>query len=778
MADAQTDDLSLDRLPSDLRAWATDQDWTALRPVQSKTWNWFDAHEPKDHDLIVCAPTATGKTEAVFLPLLSGVGDWDSNGFEILYICPLKSLIDQQAARLTPLFKARDRRVTAWHGEARIGRATAERSPEGMLIITPESLEGLLRRGKCKAMFEGLKAVVIDELHAFFGTPRGVQIIAQLARLDEALGHKVTRIGLSATLSDDVEAAAKVFLRPAEPDRVAVVSDDTPITAISFEVRAFIEDAPTEATPRSAKIKLMEDLRVTIAEPMAHEADGVRKALVFCNSRAMVEWCATELRSARNGEGAIDLTDLASLVFPHHGSLDRAERKRAEAALRDPDRATLVVSSPTLELGLDVGDIEHVVQVDPGPSVASLRQRLGRSGRRAGKLSRLTLLVREEPGGDDAHPLARLHVSLIQGLAQLALVHDRRFEAPTPGALNLSTFVQQTLSMAAQSVSGEDLDRVLLAHGPFIDDAGDDYHALIERLARPADPDLPGVRPLLLLSDDDRPTYGLTPDGETITNSPGFGAAFDSGKQFTVRAGGEILGQIPGGHNLKPGDPVFFAGRRWAVQTILDRPPTVLLQPSGGGRPPRFAGSPISPSSLVVETMRALLSGQRALPVVQLDPTAEALWQEARDAYMALDLDTAPCVAWEGDVLFLPWTGPRAQATLIAALRHLGLNAGPAHVGIVAIGQTVGGVQAALERIAAWQDLPKADDLVRGLRTPRFQKFDGELGPYLQRRNYASARFDTEAAKAAADRALKPPQSRPAQAPQQAEPPPAALPAR
>ncbi|MFL7904489.1 DEAD/DEAH box helicase [Azospirillum argentinense] len=758
MADELSDDLSLERLPPDLREWATSERWTALRPVQGKTWDWFDAHELEHHDLIVCAPTATGKTEAVFLPLLSRLGKWDCNGFEFLYICPLKALIDQQTARLTPLFKAKNRRVTAWHGEARAGRAAAERSPEGVLIITPESLEGLLRRGKGKAMFEGLKAVVIDELHAFFGTPRGVQIIAQLARLDDALGRKVTRIGLSATLSDDIEAMAKAFLRPAEFNRVAVVSDDTPITAISFEVRAFIDEPPTAEVPRNAKTQLLEDLRATIAEPMANKDGGVRKALVFCNSRAMVEWCATELKSARKRENAEDCPDLRDLVLPHHGSLDRAERKRAEAALRDPTRAMLVVSSPTLELGLDVGDIEHVVQVDPGPSVASLRQRLGRSGRRAGKLSRLTLLVREEPGGNDAHPLARLHVSLVQGLAQLVLVHERRFEAPTAGALNLSTFVQQTLSMAAQGVTAEAIDKILLNAGPFLDEAKTDYHALIERLGRSAEPDLPSVRPLLLQSGVGRFTYGLTPDGETITNSPSFGAAFDGGKQFTVRAGGEILGQIPGGHNLKPGDPVFFAGRRWAVQTVLERPPTVLLQPSGGGHPPRFAGSPISPSDLVVETMRALLNGRRALPDIQMEPTAQGLWQEAREAYAALELDTTPCLVWEDDVLVLPWTGPRAQATLIAALRHLGLNAGPAHIGIVAIDQSVEAVTRALERVATWQDLPRADDLVRSLRTPRFEKFDGELGPYLQRRNYASARLDIEAAKRAAARALKQPQ--------------------
>ncbi len=597
--------------------------------------------------------------------------------------------------------------------------------------------------------------MVIDELHAFFGTPRGVQIIAQLARLDAALGQKVPRIGLSATLSDDVEAEAKAFLRPADPGRVAIVSDDTPITAITFEVRAFIDEAATETEPRSAKTQLLEDLRETIVEPMAGEDGGVRKALVFCNSRAMVEWCATELRSPRQGEDAEDYPDLKDLVFPHHGSLDRAKRKIAEQALRDPGRATLVVSSPTLELGLDVGDIEHVVQVDPGPSVASLRQRLGRSGRRAGKLSRLTLLVREEPDGEEAHPLARLHVSLVQGLAQLVLVHDRRFEAPTAGALNLSTFVQQTLSMANLGVTLADLQQILLAEGPFIDDARADYHALIDRLARPVEDDLPGFRPLLVPPTEELPLYGLTAAARKITDGSRFGAAFDGGKQFTVRAGGEILGQIPGGHNLKAGDPVFFAGRRWAVQTVIDIPPTVLLHPSGGGRPPRFAGSPISPSGLVVETMRALLNGQRALPDIQLNVTARTLWQEAQDAYAAFGLDTEPCLAWEDDVLILPWTGPRAQATLIAALRHLGLNAGPAHIGIVAIGQTVEAVKAALTKVATWQGLPKSDDLVRGLRSPRFEKFDSELGPYLQRRNYAAARLDIAAAKAAAARALR-----------------------
>lgn len=752
MADLNTDPESFDRLPAELRAWAVERGWGGLRPVQAKAWDWFATNDPTSSDLLVCAPTATGKTEAVFLPLLSRLSEWDTEGISILYICPLKALIDQQTERLKPLFETRRVQVFARHGEARAARAALQRRPEGLLIITPESLEGLLRRGEASAMFKGLKAVVIDELHAFFGSPRGVQIIAQLARLDDILGYPVQRIGLSATLSPDVEPETKAFLRPAAPDRVAVVADDTAITPIRFELRAYVDEAAADADFRSARTQLLEDLRQSIAEPMAQgAASAPHKTLVFCNARATVEWCATELRgSSPPGDPEADL------VYPHHGSLKRDARKLAEAALRDPARATLVVSSPTLELGLDVGDIEYVVQVDPGPSVASLRQRLGRSGRRAGKVSQLLLMVREEPGGAEAHPLARLHVALVQSLAQLVLVQDRRFEAPPEGALNLSTFVQQTLSMAEQGVDLQTIVRVLLTAGPFVESEAAVYRDVVTRLAREADDDLPGVKPLL-----EPPLEGgaevlrLAPEGVKLAHSPSFGAAFAGGRQYTVRAGAEVLGQLPGGHNLKPGDPVFFAGRRWAVQTILETPPTVLLHPSGGGRPPRFAGSPIPPSGLVVSTMRQLYTGERALPGAHLGAMAEQLWSEAREAYQALDLDQEPCQAWDEDVVLFPWAGPRQQAALIAALRHLGLNAGPAHVAVVALNATADQVRQALARIAEWDGLPRPDDLARGLKSTRFEKFDGELGPYLQRLNYASARLDVEGAKAAAAGMLK-----------------------
>lgn len=734
-------DLQLDRLPANLVGWANDAGWAALRPIQARCMDWFETDGHHARDLIVCAPTATGKTEAVFLPLIGAITEFAANGFEILYICPLKALIDQQAKRLRPLMKLADRTVTAWHGEATSGRAAARRRAEGMLVITPESLEKLLRMDEAQQMLGGLHAIVIDELHAFFGTPRGVQLISQLSRIEHLTGRTVARFGLSATLADDVEEQAKAFLRPADPARVAVIADDTPITAITFTVESYVDEAGEGLNSRT---KILERLRETLGEQAA--AKGSRlKALVFCNSRNQVEWCATELGGT---EG------LNKIVFPHHGSLKKAPRDEAEAALRDPNRSAIVISSPTLELGLDVGEIEQVVQLDPGTSVSSLRQRLGRSGRRAGKLSRMTMMIRETEASPDAHPLARLHLALMQALAQVKLVHGRRFEPPETGALNLSTFVQQSLSMCASGVSEVKIERQLLESGPFSEADRDTYRMLMKRLRRSADPDLPGIEPLMTINDETG-VIELTAIGRDIVGRPDFGAAFSGGRQYVVRAGGEVLGHLPAGHNLRPGDPVFFAGRRWAVQLVSESPPGIILRPSGGGRPPRFAGSPIAPSGLVVRTMSDLYRKATRLPDCAMNELAEAQAAEAIAAFTELGLDERPSLVVETDVLLFPWQGSRVQATLISALRQRGLIATPTHIAITVLNTTVDQVNAVLTTIAN-VGLPAPEDMARSVKRPVIDKFDDRLGPFLQRRNYASARFDIAGARAAAESLVTP----------------------
>lgn len=733
-------DLRLSRLPKSLKNWAKQAKWKELRPIQALCLDWFDADGHESSDLIVCAPTATGKTEAVFLPLIGRIDEFQANGFEILYICPLKALIDQQTERLRPLMKIADRPVTAWHGEARAGRAAALRRAEGMLVITPESLEKLLRMDEALQMLGGLHAVVIDELHAFFGTPRGVQVISQLARIEHMTGRAVPRFGLSATLADDVEEQAKAFLRPADAERVAVIADDTPITAINFTINSFVDEHDEGI---SAREQILEEIDKTLGVA-ARSRGATLKALVFCNSRQQVEWYSTQLR---------DKDGLANVVFGHHGSLEKTVRQQAEKALRDPRRPGIVISSPTLELGLDIGEIEQVVQLDPGTSVSSLRQRLGRSGRRAGKLSQMTMMIRETAAGWDGHPLAKLHPALMQALAQVSLVHERRFEPPETGALHLSTFVQQTLSLAKTGVRQADLEKQLLSEGPFGEHQRATYRMLLDRLRREPDPDLPGVEPLLRLRPSDQHQLELTKPGDDIVSRSDFGAAFSGGRQYTVRFGGEVLGQLPAGHNLKAGDPLFFAGRRFAVQHVVESPPGIFLTSSGGGRSPRFAGTPIAPSALVVGRMNRLYRQTISAPHCTLNALALDQFSEARAAFAALGLAERSMLAVDRDVLLFPWQGARVQATLIAALRQLGLIAAPTHMAITVLNVDEDKIKVALRKIVE-KGMGKPDDMARSIKRPVIDKFDDHLGPYLQRVNYASARFDVASAQAAASQLI------------------------
>jgi ATP-dependent helicase Lhr and Lhr-like helicase len=249
--------------------------------------------------------------------------------------------------------------------------------------------------------------------------------------------------------------------------------------------------------------------------------------------------------------------------------------------------------------------------------------------------------------------------------------------------------------------------------------------------------------------------YRLALDGKKLVSERGFGAAFNSGRQYVMRAGNETLGTLPIGHGLSAGDPIYYSGRRWAVQQIIEQPPTVLLRPARGGRPPRFTGSPIAPSELVVATMRDLFEGRCKLPDCDLGEQAHRLWNEARRSYKKLGLTDSQLLPFDDDVILFPWCGPRAQSTLVAALRHLGLAPAPAQVAIIVSECSVAAVRDALKAIAHWNGLPAVEELVRTVNNPRIDKHDSRLGPVLERRNYASARFDEQGTKRVASDLLK-----------------------
>lgn len=311
-----------------VQQWLAKNHWT-LRPVQEKAiprlLRALENQESKD--FVISAPTASGKTEAVFLPIASLIEEWETKapGAKVLYICPLKALIDQQAERLgNGLFDAKNYPVTPWHGGAKqAGKKRFENDPRGVVIITPESLEAqFIKRGGHLGKFYGnLRCVVIDEFHAFFNSSRGYQLLSQLNRLEKLVAkRRIPRIALSATFNEETCRQVQMQLRPQQPDMVEFIEDDTSDRTLEFRVSCFSEDPGPQARDRVQSRRDERIVKQILSDfsILASKRDGeCQKGLIFVNSRQQGETFAERLRSG--GEGG----PIKFLL--HHGSLGRSQ---------------------------------------------------------------------------------------------------------------------------------------------------------------------------------------------------------------------------------------------------------------------------------------------------------------------------------------------------------------------------------------------------------------------------------------------------------------------
>jgi ATP-dependent Lhr-like helicase len=282
---------AFDLLHPKVQRWIYEQGWEELRDIQERS---IPVLLDGSRDAIVAAATASGKTEAAFLPILSSLARLDeegrADGFGALYVSPLKALINDQFRRLEELCERLELPVFKWHGDVAASTKQRARSTgRGVVLITPESLEALLvrRGGEARGLFRHLPYVVVDELHAFIGEPRGKQLQSLLHRLDRVAGRRVTRVGLSATLADLAVAAA--FLRPDEPSRVEILEAKAASLHLKLRLRGYVDpvvpptgpgSAPSEEAPGPAE--------AAMASHLFHTLRG-RKGLLFAGSRRKVE---------------------------------------------------------------------------------------------------------------------------------------------------------------------------------------------------------------------------------------------------------------------------------------------------------------------------------------------------------------------------------------------------------------------------------------------------------------------------------------------------------
>ena len=639
-----------DRLEKPVQRWIWTKGWTDLRDIQERS---IPALLDGQNDLIVAAATASGKTEAVFLPLLSELlSNSRGDGFNLVYIGPTKALINDQFERLEDLCATLGLPVYPWHGD--ISQSTKERArklPGGVLLITPESLEALfvLRGMEVPALFAATRAIVIDELHALLDNERGVHLRSLLARIEIAVNRTIRRVGLSATLGD--MALVKKYLRPESPDSVQLLESASGGREIRVQLRAYVEKTGVSHDDSAAKRSLTDHL--------FHNLRGSDN-LIFAESRQNVEYYADRLR--QKSEDA----RVPNEFYPHHANLSRQSRVEIEKRLKSSAPVTAVCTS-TLELGIDIGNIACYAQIGPPYSVASLHQRLGRSGRVAGQVAVLRMYATECQANESSHPLDRLHLRLVRAIAMLELMIEGWCEPPAPQSLHLSTLTHQILSVVAEN-SGASAERVfhtLCKVGPF---QSVDVNLFIRVLRQM------GSEDVNLLEQSPDGLLLLGEKGERLVNHYNFFAVFQTPQEYRITADGRELGSMTLIMMISEGMTFVFSGRRWRIDSIDYRSRVIRVSSSREGKPPIFGGGAGIVHDTIVLRMRQMLAAEH-IPEY-LDSCARTLLLEARAEFRRLGLDSTGQVQLGAtNFLLATWAGTVKNATLAVALRNYGYRA-------------------------------------------------------------------------------------------------------
>lgn len=560
-----------ERFPDYIREYIYAHSWESLRGVQIEAANSiFNT----DNNLLLTSSTASGKTEAAFFPVLSLLNEAPPYSIGVLYIAPLKSLINDQFERISEVLDLSGVEVTHWHGDVSASHKKKLLSnPRGILQITPESLEAMLinRSNDIPRLFGDLRFVIIDEIHTLTGTDRGNQIICQLSRIARLIGYHPRRIGLSATIGDPTLAAQwltadtgravdtpifkneKIKWRLGlehfyieNPEAEKYKSEQTDIESVETTCDTVGAEAPVDNKPHVLIPK------IDPGYEYAYDCVKDSKSIVFSNSREETEYICATMRQIARARGDND-----SRILIHHGNLSASLREEAEMKMRDDEENVTTCATVTMELGIDIGKLQRVLQMQAPNTVSNFLQRLGRSGRRD-MPPEMMMVFREEEALPNT-PLPQLIPwELLRGIAIIQLYIEERFiEPPQIKKMPMSLLFHQTLSVLASSgeLSPRALAERVLTLPPFMNISREDYKELIVSMLNCDYIQLTEIGGLII---------GLA--GERLLRSYKFYAVFKDSEDFTVRCGSDEIGTITTPPPV--GDRFALAGRVWEVEEL------------------------------------------------------------------------------------------------------------------------------------------------------------------------------------------------------------------
>ncbi len=721
--------------------------WTRLRPIQARairTYLQTDAH------VLITAETAGGKTEAAFLPVLSSISTELRGSVRALYVGPLKALINDQFGRLEDLCTYLEMPVQRWHGDVSASRKEAlVREPAGVLLITPESLESVLinRTSSLARLFGGLRVAVIDEVHAFLDNERGLHLASLLTRVrryQAASASAFRVIGLSATIGDI--AVAQRYLAPDEPDRVSVITDDGDSKEIQFRVHGYNKDeepeADSEATSANdeesdgsagddGQLKVMGVIAADLVEHCRLHSN-----LVFANAKGDIELYADMANEHCRHAG------LPESFLVHHGSLAKEVREDAEQTMKSGRTMTTICSS-TLEMGIDIGSVHMIGQVGAPWSVASLKQRMGRSGRKDNEPRRLRVYVVCESSSKEKDPLSQISIDALQAIATCELMLKKWIEPPSPPRLDFSTLTHQIISTISETgaIDPLELHERLCKAGPFRAVLAPMFARILRQL---------GSQDVIEQGPDGKLILGL--EGERIRSRHGFYATFSSRAEFSIVAGERTLGTLPIDTVPKIGEHIVFAARRWQVVDINAARLFLYVQPARRRRRPRFTGAPGEVHGRIREEMRILLTSEHH--PIYLDSVAAAALEAARSVARGRDLARRRFLPLgEQRSLWLTWTGSSSQRTLVSLLASIGIDCVDREIAI----ECAASANALGERLRASLQLPLVPlKLAEHVAPKQFRKYDHFFDEALLNEAIALDRLDCPTALAVLRESVQP----------------------
>lgn len=708
-----------------VQKWVFKQGWPSLREIQDLS---IDPIMAGNTDVLISASTAAGKTEAFFLPACSVIADQDE-GVGILYISPLKALINDQDRRLESLADILEMQVTPWHGDSNIAKKKKLRkNPSGIILITPESLESMLIRDAnwVRGAFSNLKYVVIDEFHAFIGSERGHQLLSLLSRLEHLLGRlkdPIPRVALSATLGE--LETVPLSLRPNKSFPCKIIISSKTQSTVKVMVKGYVDPLLLQAsdTREDAEYRICEDL-FSLCRGSSH--------LVFANSRKRTESIAFRLSDF------CEKKVLPNEFYPHHGSLAKELREDLESRLQKEQLPTTAVCTMTLELGIDIGKVDSVIQVTAPHSISSLRQRMGRSGRRGGP-SILRMLIAEKEIGKNSNIADKLRLQLIQSLAMVRLlISSKWFEPADKSCFHFSTLLHQILAVIAQwgGIRADQLYKLLCNEGPFQNVTLTDFKAILIHM---------GQGELITQLGSGELVLGI--QGEKLSNHYTFYAVFKTPEEFRIIFGSKTLGTLPVDSMLIEGQQIIFGGQRWNVKEVNTENKTIYVEQAQGGKPPDFAGGGMSIHDMVRREMfKILKEGDYRISIGDhkvdfIDKEAKVLFQEGVKTFNDDNLAEDKVVSSNGHIYIFTWKGDKVVNTLVAMLNQKNLTAG-SFAGVIEISKSsLGDVINTLNQLKN-STLPSAYELAKLVPEKRIEKYDDQLPDDILSIGFGAKAFD------------------------------------